>query len=84
MPHWVSSAEMASALGCSKYTLLKIRRQDWSPFIEGVHFRWIGLSNQGTLSWQQEATQIAFSSFRRIRPDQVETYSKVSTTQRRN
>tara|TARA_B100001964_G_C13814083_1_gene414339 strand:+ start:124 stop:366 length:243 start_codon:yes stop_codon:yes gene_type:complete len=79
MLNWISSAEMASALGCSKYILLKIRRQQWSPFIEGVHFRWIGLSDKGTLSWQPEATQIAFSSFRRVRPVEVETYSKALT-----
>ena len=72
---WISTPEMASRLGVHPKTLLKLRRCEFSPFREGVHFRRGGLSTLAPLQWETEAAERAFTSFRRIDPAQVETFA---------
>jgi hypothetical protein len=67
---------MADQLGLHPKTLLRLRRQSFSPFAEGLHFRRGGLSTRAPLQWEPVATEAAFTSFRRIDPAQVETFSR--------
>ena len=73
---WVSSRDMAADLGIGYGTLLKFRTHLYSPFAEGTHYRWVGLSASGTLQWNHVATQAAFSAYKRMPIESVETYSK--------
>jgi hypothetical protein len=72
---WLDSPSMASRLGIHVKTLLKLRRQPYSPFREGEHYRRGGLSTLAPLQWEPEVTERAFTSFRRIDPALVETFS---------
>ena len=48
-------------LGIHYSTLLRLRRDERSPFREGVHYRRAGLSAQATLQWHLARTEEAFS-----------------------
>jgi hypothetical protein len=74
-PRWLSSDEMASQLGLHAKTLLRLRRQPFSPFTEGKHFRRGGLSTRAPLQWEPISTEAAFTSFHRVDPAQVEVFS---------
>jgi hypothetical protein len=73
---WQSSDDMASEVGLHPRTLLRLRRQPFSPFEEGLHFRRGGLSTGAPLPWEPVATEAAFTSFCRIDSAQVETFSR--------
>ncbi|WP_411876842.1 hypothetical protein [Vulcanococcus limneticus] len=69
---------MAQQLGIHPKTLLRLRRQPYSPFREAEHFRHGGLSTRAPLQWQPLATEQAFTSFRRIDPAAVEAFSQAA------
>jgi hypothetical protein len=73
---WLGTEEMAAQLGIHPKTLLRLRRQPFSPFVEGQHFRRGGLSTRSPLQWEPVSTDAAFTGFRRIDPTQVETFSR--------
>lgn len=72
---WIDTPAMAERLRVHPKTLLKLRRQPYSPFVEGLHYRRGGLTTLAPLQWQPEATEAAFTGFRRIDPAQVETFA---------
>jgi hypothetical protein len=72
---WLSSALMAERLGIHKQTLLKLRRTKHSPFKEGTHYRWSGITTAGSLQWNPDATEQAFTTFRRIPAGGFETFA---------
>jgi len=71
---WVSSAVMADHLGIHRQTLLKLRRDGRSPFVEGSHYRWSGMTTAGSLQWNIATTEAAFTGFRRMPASSVETF----------
>lgn len=72
---WIPTPEMADRLGIHPKTLLRLRRQSFAPFREGMHYRRGGMTTAAPLQWHPEATESAFTSFRRIDPAAVETFS---------
>ena len=73
---WVDSQFMADHLGLHKQTLLRQRRSRVSPFKEGRDYRWSGLTTGGSLHWHLANTDKAFTNFRRLPTDQVETFRR--------
>ncbi len=74
-PTWLSSARMADHLGIHTKTLLKLRRIQRSPFREGAHYRWAGLTTAGTLQWNPAPTEQAFTTFKRLPSGSFETFA---------
>jgi hypothetical protein len=72
---WVDTAAMAERLGIHPKTLLRIRKQPRSPFQEGAHYRYGGLTTGAPLQWFPEQTDQAFTDFRRAPVSAVETFS---------
>ncbi|WP_413744434.1 hypothetical protein [Synechococcus sp. MIT S9451] len=67
---------MAKILGIHPQTLRKLRRSQIGPFKEGRDYRWIGLSTISTLQWYVTSASQAFTDFRRMPAEAVETYSR--------
>ena len=72
---WVDTAAMADRLGIHPKTLLRLRKQHHSPFQEGQHYRYGGLTTGAPLQWFPESADQAFTDFRRIPVSAVETFS---------
>ena len=72
---WVTSPKMAAHLGIHYSTLLRLRRDERSPFRNGHHYRRTGLSAQATLQWHLKRTEEAFTSLHIQPADQIETYA---------
>ena len=72
---WVSSAAMAKALGIHVQTLRKLRRHQITPFKEGRDFRWVGLSTSSILQWNLHRANQAFTDFRRMPAQSLETFA---------
>ena len=66
---------MAAHLGIHYSTLLRLRRDERSPFRNGHHYRRTGLSAQATLQWHLKRTEEAFTSLHIQPADQIETYA---------
>ena len=66
---------MAEHLLIHSQTLLRLRRDERSPFREGVHYRRTGLSAQATLQWHLERTEAAFTSLHIQPADQIVTFA---------
>ena len=75
---WVSTQECADALGIHPQTLRKLRRHRIPLFKEGRDYRWVGLSTSSTLQWDVLSAIQAFTDFRRMPAEAVETYSRGS------
>ena len=73
MAQWANTAKMAEILGIHPKTLKKFKNKT-TMFRERIHFRYAGLSTRTPIQWNPEATEKAFTNFRRIDPSQVETY----------
>ena len=74
---WVDTAAMAERLGIHPKTLLRLRKEMHSPFQEGTHFRYGGLTTGAPLQWFPEQTDQAFTDFRRIPVSAVEAFTKL-------
>ena len=72
---WVDTAAMAERLGIHPKTLLRIRKQPRSPFQEGAHYRYGGLTTGAPLQWFPESADQAFTDFQRGPVGAVETFS---------
>lgn len=72
---WVPSAAMAKVLGIHYSTLLRLRRDERSPFRNGHHYRRTGHSSQATLQWHLERTEAAFTALQIQPASQIETYA---------
>jgi len=72
---WVDTAAMADRLGIHPKTLLRLRKQHHSPFQEGQHYRYGGLTQGAPLQWFPESVDQAFTDFRRTPVSAVETFS---------
>ena len=66
---------MAARLGIHPKTLLRLRRSYLSPFREGVHFRYAGLTTKAPLQWQADLSEAAFTGFARVDPATVEAFT---------
>ncbi len=75
---WVSTGEMSKSLGIHPKTLLKLRADDHSPFIEGNDYRWAGCTSKGKLQWHQVHAENSFTSSKRMNLAAIETYSRNS------
>ena len=73
---WVPSAAMAKVLGIHPQTLRKLRRHQITPFKEGRDYRWVGLSTSSTLQWHVHSASQAFTDFRRMPAEQIETFRR--------
>ena len=73
---WVSTQECADALGIHPQTLRKLRRHRIPLFKEGRDYRWVGLSTSSTLQWHVHSASQAFTDFRRMPAEAVETYGR--------
>ena len=71
---WVPSAAMAKVLGIHPQTLRKLRCDQITPFNEGRDYRWVGLITSSTLQWHVHSASQAFTDFRRMPAEQIETY----------
>lgn len=76
---WLDTALMSSRLGIHPKTLLRLRRETCNPFVEGTHYRRGGLSEKAPIQWNPEATDFAFTSFRRMPASSVEVFSRASS-----
>ena len=72
---WVTSPKMAAHLGIHYSTLLRLRRDERSPFRNGHHYRRTGLSAQATLQWHLKRTEEAFTSLHIQPADQIVTFA---------
>ena len=72
---------MAKHLGIHYSTLLRLRRDERSPFREGHHYRRTGLSAQATLQWHLVRTEEAFTSLRVQPASQIVTYAAAAGAQ---
>ena len=72
---WVDTAAMADRLGIHPKTLLRLREQQRAPFVEGIHYRYGGLTTGAPLQWFPEQTDQAFTDFRRVPCSAIETFS---------
>ena len=66
---------MAKHLGIHYQTLLRLRRDERSPFREGHHYRRTGLSAQATLQWHLKRTEEAFTSLHIQPAAQIEAFA---------
>ena len=73
--NWVPSAAMAEVLGIHPQTLRKLRRHQITPFKEGRDYRWVGLSTSSTLQWHVHSASQAFTDFRRMPAEALDTYA---------
>ena len=73
--NWVPSSAMAEVLGIHPQTLRKLRRHQITPFTEGRDYRWVGLSTSSTLQWHVHSASRAFTDFRRVPAEALETYA---------
>ena len=62
-----TTAEMAKVLGCTYKALGQLKAHKETPFVEGVHYRYAGLSTRSQVQWFPLETDTAFTSW--IRPD---------------
>jgi len=69
---------MARVLGIHPQTLRKLRRSQKNLFKQGRDYRWIGLSTSSTLQWHVLSASQAFTDFRRMPAEAVETYSRAT------
>lgn len=72
---WVDTAAMADRLGIHPKTLLRLRKHQRSPFQEGKHYRYGGLTTGAALQWFPDQTDQAFTDFRRLPVNAVESFS---------
>ena len=72
---WVDTAAMAERLGIHPKTLLRLRKQQLTPFVEGTHYRYGGLTTGAPLQWFPEQTDQAFTDFQRLPVSAIETFS---------
>ena len=54
---------MADLLGIHSKTLLRLRKKPFSPFREGIHYRYGGLTTGAPLQWFPEITNQAFTEY---------------------
>ncbi len=73
----LKSIEMAKALGISQKLLLLMRKQKDSPFQQGKHYRFQGISTLSPVSWFPIETDEAFTTYQRIDPPIIETMEGV-------
>lgn len=67
---------MAKVLGIHRQTLLRIRRNPSSPFVEGRDFRWSGLTTNSNLQWNVVKAESTFTKARRVPASELETYGE--------
>ena len=72
---WVNTPSMADRLGIHPKTLLRLRKQLRSPFQEGLHYRYGGLTTGAPLQWFPEEADKAFTDFRRTPVSAVEAFT---------
>lgn len=60
---FVKTQEMADLLGIHSKTLLRLRKKPFSPFKEGIHYRYGGLTTGAPLQWFPEITNQAFTEY---------------------
>ena len=70
---WIDTATMAAHLGVHPKTLKRLKNTT-AMFEEGIDYRFAGASTRAPLQWHLEATEEAFTRFKRIDPAEVETY----------
>ncbi len=69
----LSTQEMADALGISTKLLGRVRKCSGSPFKQGVHYRFQGVTTSAPIAWFPSETDEAFSTFTRVDADAIET-----------
>ena len=69
---------MAKILGIHRQTLLRLRRSEYSPFVEGRDFRWSGMTTSGNLQWHAVTTEATFTNARRMPAADLETFGSVA------
>ena len=77
VPPWVPSPVMAEILGIHRQTLLRLRRSNFSPFVEGRDFRWSGMTTSSNLQWHVVTTESTFTNARRVPAADLETFGAV-------
>ena len=75
---WLTSVGMAQQLGINHQHLLAIRRKS-TIFKQGRDYRFKGLASRGPIQWNAEATEKTFTSYKRVAPQEVETFSEVAS-----
>ena len=73
--NWISTQACAHAFGIHAQTLRKLRRHQITLFKEGRDYRWIGLSTSSHLQWHLHNASQAYTDFRRMPANQVETFA---------
>ena len=68
---------MAEILGIHRQTLLRLRRSNFSPFVEGRDFRWSGMTTSSNLQWHVATTELTFTNARRVPAADLETFGMV-------
>ena len=69
----LDTAAMAKALDISDKLLRRLRRMPDSPFQLGIHYRFQGITTSAPVRWFPAATDEAFSTFKRVDVNQIET-----------
>ena len=69
---------MAKILGIHRQTLLRLRRSEYSPFVEGRDFRWSGMTVRSNLQWHVATTESTFTNARRMPAADLETFGAVT------
>ena len=67
---------MAEILGIHRQTLLRLRRSEYSPFVEGRDFRWSGMTVRSNLQWNAATTEATFTNAKRMPAEALETFGQ--------
>ena len=69
----LSTPEMAARLGCTDKALRQLKKHAESPFKQGTHYRYAGLSTRSQVQWFPMETDQAFTTWQRPDPLSIET-----------
>ncbi len=69
----MSTPNMAKALLISSKMLLRLRKMENGPFVEGRDYRFAGITIAAPVQWFPAETDAAFSNWKRIDPVNIET-----------
>lgn len=69
----LKTQEMAAELGISEKMLRRLKNHRRSPFVEGKHYRYQGLTTGAPVAWFPAETDEAFTNFKRVDPKDIET-----------
>ena len=73
---WIGTIAFSKWLKIHPQTVRSIRKDENSPWQQGIHYRATGLTGRGPMQWNRDLAEKAFTQRRRTPVEQVETFSR--------